>query len=109
MALYFFDSGALVKRYVREQGSVWVRETTASASGGLIHRSTMKMSITTFPLVVIRDQSITISGFHHVPRRRSCPVRGRCAMALHRRTRPLQPRQVSTGQGRPYLAPSAGL
>ena len=37
MALYFFDSSALVKRYVREQGSVWVRETTVSVSGHLIH------------------------------------------------------------------------
>ena len=39
MALYFFDSSALVKRYVHEQGSVWVRETTASVSGHLIHIS----------------------------------------------------------------------
>ena len=39
MALYFFDSSALVKRYVHEPGSVWVRETTASASGHLIHLS----------------------------------------------------------------------
>jgi predicted nucleic acid-binding protein len=39
MALYFFDSSALVKRYVREQGSVWVRETTVSVSGHLIHSS----------------------------------------------------------------------
>jgi predicted nucleic acid-binding protein len=40
MALYFFDSSALVKRYVHEQGSVWVRETTASVSSHLIHIST---------------------------------------------------------------------
>jgi predicted nucleic acid-binding protein len=39
MALYFFDSSALVKRYVHEQGSVWVRETTSSVSGHLIHLS----------------------------------------------------------------------
>jgi predicted nucleic acid-binding protein len=39
MALYFFDSSALVKRYVHEPGSVWVRHTTASASGHLIHLS----------------------------------------------------------------------
>jgi predicted nucleic acid-binding protein len=30
MALYFFDSSALMKRYVREQDSVWVRETIVS-------------------------------------------------------------------------------
>ena len=39
MALYFFDSSALVKRYVHEHGSVWVRETTASPRGHLIHIS----------------------------------------------------------------------
>ena len=39
MALYFFDSSALVKRYVHEPASVWVRHTTASASGHLIHLS----------------------------------------------------------------------
>jgi predicted nucleic acid-binding protein len=39
MALYFFDSSALVKRFVHEQGSGWVRETTASVSGHLIHIS----------------------------------------------------------------------
>jgi len=39
MALYCFDSSALVKRYVHEPGSVWVRETTAHASGHLIHLS----------------------------------------------------------------------
>jgi hypothetical protein len=39
MALYFFDSSALVKRYVHETGSVWVRDTTAGASGHLIHLS----------------------------------------------------------------------
>jgi hypothetical protein len=33
IALYFFDSSALVKRYVHEHGSVWVRETTASPRG----------------------------------------------------------------------------
>jgi predicted nucleic acid-binding protein len=39
MALYFFDSSALVKRYVREQGSAWVREITATEGGHLIHLS----------------------------------------------------------------------
>jgi predicted nucleic acid-binding protein len=39
MALYFFDSSALVKRYVHERGSVWVRETTASPRGHLTHIS----------------------------------------------------------------------
>jgi predicted nucleic acid-binding protein len=39
MALYFFDSSALVKRYVHERGSGWVRDTTASPRGHLIHIS----------------------------------------------------------------------
>ena len=44
MALYFFDSSALVKRYVHESGRVWVRDTTASASGHLIHLSLFNTS-----------------------------------------------------------------
>ena len=44
MALYFFDSSALVKRYVHEQGSVWVRETAAHASGHLIHLSLLTVA-----------------------------------------------------------------
>jgi predicted nucleic acid-binding protein len=39
MALYFFGSSALVKRYVHEQGTVWVRETTSNVSDHLIHLS----------------------------------------------------------------------
>jgi predicted nucleic acid-binding protein len=37
MALYFFDSSALVKCYVHEQGSVWVREITANARDDLFN------------------------------------------------------------------------
>ena len=44
MALYFFDSSALVKRYVHEQGSMRVRETTASVSGHLIHISILTVA-----------------------------------------------------------------
>jgi predicted nucleic acid-binding protein len=44
MALYFFDSSALVKRYVHEQGSLWVHEVTASASGHLIHISLLTIA-----------------------------------------------------------------
>ena len=29
MSVYFFDSSALVKRYVQENGSEWVRQATA--------------------------------------------------------------------------------
>ena len=44
MALYFFDSSALVKRYVHERGSVWVRDTTASTRGHLIHISLLTVA-----------------------------------------------------------------
>ena len=44
MALYFFDSSALVKRYVHERGSVWVRETTASPRGHLTHISLLTVA-----------------------------------------------------------------
>lgn len=33
MASYYFDSSALVKRYVGEVGTVWVRSTTDPAAG----------------------------------------------------------------------------
>ena len=45
MALYFFDSSALVKRYVREQGSVWVRKTVEE---DVIQRAVALMN--TYPL-----------------------------------------------------------
>lgn len=44
MALYFFDSSALAKRFVHEQGSVWVRETTASVSSHLIQISLLTVA-----------------------------------------------------------------
>jgi uncharacterized protein len=44
MALYFFDSSALVKRYVQERGSAWVREVTAAAGGHLIHLSLLTVA-----------------------------------------------------------------
>jgi len=44
MALYFFDASALVKRYVQERGSAWVREVTAGASGHLIHLSVLTVA-----------------------------------------------------------------
>jgi len=44
IALYFFDSSALVKRYVHERGSVWVRDTTASPGGHLIHISLLTVA-----------------------------------------------------------------
>ena len=38
------DSSALVKRYVHEQRSVWVRETAASVSGHLIQISILTVA-----------------------------------------------------------------
>jgi uncharacterized protein len=34
---YFFDSSAIVKRYVNEKGSAWVAATTDSASGAYVY------------------------------------------------------------------------
>jgi hypothetical protein len=64
MALYFIDSSALVKRYVHEQGSVWVRETTASVGGHLIHISL---------LTVAELARILSSGYPGWCIRESCP------------------------------------
>ncbi len=36
MNLYFFDSSALVKRYVQEQGTQWVQSITAIASSPIV-------------------------------------------------------------------------
>ena len=33
MAAYFFDSSAIVKRYVREVGTAWVRDITEPVAG----------------------------------------------------------------------------
>jgi uncharacterized protein len=35
--VYFFDSSAIVKRYVREAGTVWVSDITAAAIGNKIY------------------------------------------------------------------------
>ncbi len=37
MAAFFFDSSGLVKRYVRETGSMWVRSITDPAARNAIH------------------------------------------------------------------------
>lgn len=37
MAVYFFDSSALVKRYVQETGSAWVMATTAPQAGHALY------------------------------------------------------------------------
>jgi predicted nucleic acid-binding protein len=34
---YFFDSSAIVKRYVNEKGSAWVAETTDPAIGAYVY------------------------------------------------------------------------
>ena len=33
MKAYFFDTSALVKRYVNETGSIWIREIVAPETG----------------------------------------------------------------------------
>ena len=37
MAVYFFDSSAVVKRYVPETGSAWVQSITDPAAGNLLY------------------------------------------------------------------------
>ena len=37
MTAYFFDSSAIVKRYVNEQGSAWVAATTDPATGAHVY------------------------------------------------------------------------
>ena len=37
MAHYFFDSSALVKRYVHEDGTAWVRRLTRRSAGRRIY------------------------------------------------------------------------
>jgi len=37
MAVYFFDTSAIVKRYIQEVGTAWVRNIANPASGNLIY------------------------------------------------------------------------
>ena len=37
MAVYFFDTSAIVKRYASETGSIWVQNITDPASGSIIY------------------------------------------------------------------------
>ena len=37
MAVYFFDSSALIKRYINETGTAWVQSLTDAASGHEIY------------------------------------------------------------------------
>ncbi len=37
MAAYFLDSSAVMKRYVQETGTVWVRALTASGTGNFFY------------------------------------------------------------------------
>lgn len=41
MTAYFFDSSAIVKRYVNEQGSEWVAATTNPASGAYVYMASI--------------------------------------------------------------------
>ncbi|MEK6300256.1 MAG: type II toxin-antitoxin system VapC family toxin [Acidobacteriota bacterium] len=41
MAVYFFDTSALLKRYVEEPGSTWVRQVTDPKSGNKIYIATI--------------------------------------------------------------------
>ena len=41
MAVYFFDSSSLVKRYIAEAGTVWIRGLADPATGNGIYASTL--------------------------------------------------------------------
>ncbi len=66
MAIYYFDSSALVKRYVRELGSVWVSGLFASA----LNNEAYIVSMTNVEIIAAitrrsRGGTITPSGCHN--------------------------------------------
>lgn len=73
MAAYFFDSSAIVKRYVNEQGSTWVAATTDPISGAriLLAAITGVEVVATLArklkgnLVSALDFAAAVSRFHH--------------------------------------------
>ena len=75
MALYFFDSSALVKRYAAEAGSTWVGQVTDPKSGNKIYIATItgvevisavmkKVRVTKSPLAP-GDAQKAIADFRH--------------------------------------------
>lgn len=73
MAAYFFDSSAVVKRYVNEQGSAWVAATADPNAGAHVYVAAVTgvEVVATFArklkgnLITAADASAAVSRFHH--------------------------------------------
>jgi hypothetical protein len=104
MASYFFDSSALARRH--REGSLSTSARDRLFGAFLIDCARSYLLLRGEEDVV----SITIPNAHHQPRQQKLTY-GRSAHAMngHGCTRLLTPRQVVTGEGRAYLAPSARL
>jgi uncharacterized protein len=60
MAVYFFDTSALVKRHVREPGSIWVRSLIRSKVAHTIHLSGIT-AVEVFAAITRRQRGGTLS------------------------------------------------
>lgn len=73
MAAYFFDSSAVVKRYVNEQGSTWVAATADPNAGAHVYVAAITgvEVVATFArklkgkLINAADAAAAVSRFHH--------------------------------------------
>lgn len=73
MAAYFFDSSAIIKRYVNEQGSTWVASTTDPSTGAHVYGAAITgvEVVAAFArklkgkLVSPLDAAAAVSRFHH--------------------------------------------
>ncbi len=73
MAVYFFDSSSLVKRYIAETGTLWIREIADPASGNGIYAASLA-GVETVSAVVRRlrrgetspaDAAVAVADFRH--------------------------------------------
>jgi len=61
VAVYFFDTSALVKRYAAETGSTWVRQVTHPATGNKIYMvSITAVEVISALMKKVRDASLTL-------------------------------------------------
>ncbi|HWN10911.1 MAG TPA: type II toxin-antitoxin system VapC family toxin [Pyrinomonadaceae bacterium] len=62
MALYFFDTSALVKRYALEDGRIWVQAVTAPAAGNPIYIARIAGAETVAAFMKkVRDRKIAVA------------------------------------------------
>lgn len=64
MAIYFFDSSGLVKRYVAETGTAWVQGITDPAAGHQIYIA----QITGVEVIAAINRRVSLTGPAHIPR-----------------------------------------